>query len=130
MTLCHPALFVARSVYERFGGYDLNYKYSSDLDFALRIYLAKVKFEKAAQPLAYFTAGGAAERHLARASWEAMAVLKRQAGVLSAAAYALMFLKRALLRTANWFIGRLFGRRAFLWVKRRYYAVKGFKNVV
>lgn len=126
MTLCHPALFVARSVYERLGAYDLRYRFSADLDFALRLRLADVKFAKASEPLVYYAAGGAAEQHLVRASWEAMAILARQAGVYSVLCYALMFLKRAVLRGVNACIRTLCGRRAYLWVKRRYYAARGF----
>jgi len=130
MTLCHPALFVARSVYERLGGYDLQYRYSSDFDFALRLYLAKVELARVAEPLAYFTAGGAAERHFGRASWEAITILKRQAGILCALPYVLMFLRRILLRGVNQCIRAFLGQRVYLWVKRRYYMRRGFKKAL
>ncbi|MGD0093351.1 MAG: glycosyltransferase family 2 protein [Planctomycetota bacterium] len=128
MTLCHPALFVARSAYARLGVYDLRYRYSADFDFALRLHHAKVKWCKVPEPLAYFTGGGAAERHLVQASWEALAILERQAGLLGTLPYFCMFLKRVLLRGVNGCIRTLFGQRAYLWVKRRYYACRGFQS--
>lgn len=34
----HPALFLRRSVYERFGGFDTTYRIAADYDFVLRVF--------------------------------------------------------------------------------------------
>ncbi|MCY3022916.1 MAG: glycosyltransferase family 2 protein [Planctomycetota bacterium] len=129
MTLSHPGMFVSKETYEKHGLYALDYTYASDLDFALRLFLARLRFTKVAEPLAYFVSGGTAERHLCRASVEAIAIIKEQAGLLSALPYMLMFAKRVCLRGTNWCVRTLLGRRACLWVKRGYYGgLKGFKE--
>jgi GT2 family glycosyltransferase len=126
MTLCHPGMFVRRDVYERHGLYETKSRYSSDYDLALRLHLAGVRFVKVAEPLVCFRSGGAAEQHLVRASCEALASIRRQAGVLATLPYLCMFLKRAALRGTNACVRVICGKRAYLWVKRRHYTRRGF----
>lgn len=57
--ICHPACFVTKAVYEKFGGYDLKYRYSSDYDFMLRIQREKeVVFTPVYKILSNFSVGG------------------------------------------------------------------------
>jgi glycosyltransferase involved in cell wall biosynthesis len=57
--LHHPATFVARSVYQKLGGFDINYKISSDYDFIFRCYRSpEVYFVVTANELTEMTKGG------------------------------------------------------------------------
>lgn len=44
MSLAHPAVFVPRRTYEKYGVFDKRYKIAGDWDFLLRLYLAGAKF--------------------------------------------------------------------------------------
>ncbi len=57
--ICHPACFVTRKTYEKFGLFDLSYKSSADYDFMLRLYESKmVKFVPVYKILTNFRTGG------------------------------------------------------------------------
>ena len=129
MTIGH-AIFIARHVYERLGLYDLRYRYSSDLDFALRMQSGGVKFAKVfdTAPLQYFSSGGAAEQHLWTASREAASALRRHAGIAPATVYALKGLKRVLLRGMQDVNRGVFGEQSYLRVKEWYYRSQGYRK--
>lgn len=44
MTINHPTVFVKSHIYERFGNFKLDYKFSMDYEIMLRFYLKNVKF--------------------------------------------------------------------------------------
>lgn len=54
----HPSVFVKKSVYNRFGGFDVNYVVAADYDLLLRFYSKNVKFEYLDKVIAYFRLGG------------------------------------------------------------------------
>ncbi|WP_432712743.1 glycosyltransferase family 2 protein [Pedobacter sp.] len=54
----HPACFVKRAVYEKHGGFNLNYKSSSDYDFMLRMKRLGVNFVFIEQILTNYYTGG------------------------------------------------------------------------
>lgn len=58
----HPATFVGREVYRRLGGYDATYRVAMDYDFALRAYLAGVRFQHLDETLVGFRGGGLSDR--------------------------------------------------------------------
>ena len=41
----HPAIFVPRSIYERFGFYDVRYRIAADYDLLLKYYYLKLEFK-------------------------------------------------------------------------------------
>jgi hypothetical protein len=128
MTIGH-AIFVARHVYERLGLYDTRYRYSADLDFALRMKNGGVKFAKVGgAPLQYFSSGGAAETHLVSASLEAAGAIRRQAGSVSAVIYGIKGLKRVVLRGIQNLNRSVFGEHSYLRAKERYYASMGYQK--
>lgn len=58
--IAHPSCFVAKKVYERFGRYSLQYPYSADYEFMLRIKKQKeVRFMKTYHILSNFSLEGA-----------------------------------------------------------------------
>jgi glycosyltransferase involved in cell wall biosynthesis len=58
-SLCHQAVFARRNLFERFGVFDLQYRYAADYDWLLRVWRggARVVFEDSV--VARFRAGGA-----------------------------------------------------------------------
>ena len=58
MCYYHPTCFVARSVYEQLGGYDLAFRYSADYDFLLRCQVADIPFLYIDKVLSNFRRGG------------------------------------------------------------------------
>lgn len=54
----HPSVFVKKSVYDRFGGFDVNYVVAADYDLLLRFYSENIKFEYLDKVIAYFRLGG------------------------------------------------------------------------
>lgn len=63
--ICHQAAFVKREVYQKMGGYSLDYKIASDYDFFLRCYSKQIKFEYLDKELVYFRFTGiSSTKHL------------------------------------------------------------------
>ena len=57
-TLCHPAVFVRKSAYDRVGLFDTQYRIASDYDFLIRCKAAGMNFKPLYQILANFRLGG------------------------------------------------------------------------
>lgn len=45
MTVCHPATFVKKEIYDKYGAFDENFKIAADYDFILRCYKKNVKIK-------------------------------------------------------------------------------------
>ncbi len=58
MAAPHPTVFVKKKIYERYGLFDINYKYAADYDLLLRFFSEKVKFGYLDKVIAYFRYGG------------------------------------------------------------------------
>ena len=58
MGVFHPAAFFRRSLFERYGGYDLRFRHAADYHWLLRAYLDGVRFEHFDEKLAKFRLGG------------------------------------------------------------------------
>ncbi len=58
MALFHPACFVSKHAYEKFGYFDTDLKYCMDREFLLRIYQGKGSFLYIESPLAIYREGG------------------------------------------------------------------------
>lgn len=62
MPLQHPAVFVAKKVYEELGSFDISYKYLADYDFVWRCYASgKVEFTVTDTVTSYMREGGASD---------------------------------------------------------------------
>jgi Glycosyltransferases involved in cell wall biogenesis len=75
MSLQHPTFFVAKSVYEKYGLYDLQYKIAADFDFAIRCNLAGVKFFHIDSVISNFRKGGVSSKREKAAQQECKNVL-------------------------------------------------------
>lgn len=58
MTINHPATFIPKQVYEKFGHYSLAYRLSSDYELILRLIDSNVPFVHLDRPLTRFSVGG------------------------------------------------------------------------
>ena len=75
MSLQHPTFFVAKSVYEKYGLYDLQYKIAADFDFAIRCHLAGVRFFHIDNVISNFRKGGVSSKREKAAQQECKNVL-------------------------------------------------------
>ncbi len=76
----HPTLYVEKSVYEKLGTFDLNYKIAADYDFMLRLMKSGAKLAYIPETLVHMRAGGVSTDGLGgyvRNLKEAHAVLKK-----------------------------------------------------
>lgn len=58
MPIAHPATFIKKSVYEKFGKYDTHYKLAADYELIFRLYVNRVAFYLCEKVLANYTVGG------------------------------------------------------------------------
>lgn len=66
MVIPHPATFIRRSAYEKFGLYDVNYKNSMDRDLLLRMYVKGAQFQESLYVLTLFRSGGITTKNFKR----------------------------------------------------------------
>ena len=59
MPVSHPATFIKKSIYDRYGKYNTHYKIAADYDLIFRLYISQVKFCLCDEILANFRIGGA-----------------------------------------------------------------------
>lgn len=62
MALVHPAVFVRKRCYEKFGVFDLQYKSCMDRDLMLRMYVGGAKFQYIDKLLVAYRMGGASDK--------------------------------------------------------------------
>jgi glycosyltransferase len=60
----HPTLFLKRDVYEKFGGFDLDFKIAGDYDFMLRVLSGGIKVKYIPQVLYKMRVGGESNKSL------------------------------------------------------------------
>lgn len=69
----HPTCFVPRTVYERVGLYDTNFRLAMDYDFLLRAHLAGIPFRYVPKVITNFSVMGASSRDPRRSQREVLA---------------------------------------------------------
>lgn len=62
MALVHPAVFVRKRCYDKFGVFDLQYKSCMDRDLMLRMFVGGAKFQYIEKPLIVYRMGGASDK--------------------------------------------------------------------
>lgn len=76
----HPSLFLRRSVYDRFGVFDTQYRIAADYDFMLRVFLPGIEYRYIPRVLVTMRVGGesnATIKRLIRKSAEDWRIMKR-----------------------------------------------------
>lgn len=58
MPLAHPSVFVKKDLYDKMGGFNVNYRLASDYELMLRFYTKQAKFGYIDKVIAYFRTGG------------------------------------------------------------------------
>jgi len=74
MPVIHPATFVRRNAYEKYGAYDEKYRISSDYDFFYRLHNAGAIFCEIRRPLVNVQLGGYANTHREKARKETLEI--------------------------------------------------------
>ena len=74
MVVQHPATYIRKSAYERYGNYDPDYLYAMDAELLLRMVCAGAVFQYIDREFTMFQAGGSSDTHL-------MEVLKAHAAI-------------------------------------------------
>jgi glycosyltransferase involved in cell wall biosynthesis len=124
MTLNHPTVFVKRSCYETFGGFDLHYRCAMDYDLLLRLKVNNCRFVYVPEVLANMRWGGASDKQWELGCRETLAIKNKylpERKVLNT----LYYFKHVSAIRANKFFTRLnlifvirFYRRLFSPVKK------------
>lgn len=83
MSISHQAMFVGRSVYEKIGLYNLDYRLASDYDFFLRMIRANIEFVKLDIHGVNIRIGGQSTVKLGESVRETSRIVRRYYGVLS-----------------------------------------------
>jgi glycosyltransferase involved in cell wall biosynthesis len=83
MTISHQAMFVHRSVYEKLGSYNLEYRFASDYEFFLRMIKAGVVFEKIDVYGINFRKGGISTKYMNQSITEVSRIVRKYFGTVS-----------------------------------------------
>lgn len=80
MKIWHPGTFVPKSVYNKIGLYDENYKVLMDYDFVLRCRLAGIKFDFFDYNIASMRYGGISNKLISRSMYESYIIKNKYFG--------------------------------------------------
>ena len=101
--LCHQAVFARRTLFERFGEFNLGYRVVADLDWLVRMFRAGVARRCVDRDICVFVTGGMHEQHAELLRSEKLTMQQRLFGRLGAAAGRFQFrAERRLRRIAAW----------------------------
>tara|TARA_R100001143_G_C3360851_1_gene135481 strand:+ start:11574 stop:12341 length:768 start_codon:yes stop_codon:yes gene_type:complete len=111
-SIAHPTCFVPKSIYDKYGIYDIDFKIAADYEFLLRLYLNGVGFKRIERVLVNFRTDGASN-NLA-SGYEDLAIRYRheQFGrvkyMLKWVKYSLFYLKHLMVTRPyqKWVLGR------------------------
>ena len=67
MTVAHPTVFVPKTIYEKYGLFDQQYKIAGDYDLVLRLFVNKISFHKINEVLVNMRKGGVSDRRWLKA---------------------------------------------------------------
>lgn len=94
MALAHPAVFVKRSMYQKYGQFNLEFKIAMDYEFIARLYFNKESFHNINSVLANMGLGGLSDRNWLKAFMEEKKVKRSYLGVIRSNFY---FIKQTIL---------------------------------
>ena len=77
MSVCHQATFIPRSIYQKYGCYSMDYRFSSDFAFLLKLYLSNESFIYCEVPLVTFSTGGLSDSRILQSRLESIKILFR-----------------------------------------------------
>lgn len=62
MNISHPTVFIKRSIYNEYGGFNQNYRSASDYEMMLRLYISNINIRFVPHILTYFRLGGFSQK--------------------------------------------------------------------
>lgn len=77
MCIMHPSVFVRKDVYEKYGVFDINYKYCMDQELMARFYYNKLRFFYVDIEISQMTSGGISDTQIYRTLQETKKVAKK-----------------------------------------------------
>lgn len=81
MCISHPATFIRRAAYEKYGLYDLSYKNSMDRELLLRMYVGNAVFQHTPYLFTLFRAGGVTDKAFRRSIEESYSISVKYGGL-------------------------------------------------
>lgn len=70
MSICHPTVFVSRKTYQKYGLFNLNYKYAMDYELILRFFSNQMQFLYMEYVISNMRAGGESNRFILKSIQE------------------------------------------------------------
>ena len=81
--LCHQVVFARRSLFERFGNFNLDYRINADYDWFLRTFHGKARIKYIHRTIAYFQLGGQSSTNLERMHAERQRIQHKYKGAIA-----------------------------------------------
>jgi len=123
MSIFHPATFVSRQCYARYGLYDPKFKSAADYDYFLKLYSSGVEFKHINKLLATFRAGGTSGSNFKLTAKENFTIRKNQIGKLNAINYLMRnIIVCFYLSGRKWFVEKFIGKNNYIKLKKWYYS--------
>jgi glycosyltransferase involved in cell wall biosynthesis len=122
--ISHPAMFVPKNVYEKFGKFDLQYRYGADFDMLVRLYLRGVKFHFIDTIILNYRTQGASEKYYYDTGKDHSLIIRRNLPMRTYVIYRIVRLKYNILMELTVMMKKIVGERRTNYLTRKYYAVK------
>ena len=87
MTLAHPAVFVKRHMFQKYGMFDLNFKIAMDYEFLIKLYVGKEPFYNIREVIMNMSLGGISDRNWLKAFAEERSLKTKYFGSLRSTYY-------------------------------------------
>ncbi len=123
LRMCHQALFVPRRVYEAVGPYDTSYRYSADLDMALRIRARGIPFLVLDATVVNYRTSGASGTNYRATGREQSAIIRRHLPFRSYLLFRILRIKFEGLSALSQAIEKTLGKKASARLRRLYYGI-------
>ena len=122
--ISHPAMFVPRNVYEKFGKFDLQYRYGADFDMLVRFYLRGVLFHFIDTIILNYRTQGASEKYYYDTGKDHSLIIRRNLPIRTFVIHKIVRLKYNILVELTVMLKKIVGERRTNYLTRKYYAVK------
>jgi glycosyltransferase involved in cell wall biosynthesis len=125
LRICHQATFIPKWVYEAHGMYDTKYRYSADLEMAVRLHASGVPFLLLDSTLVNYRAFGASGMNFHRTGKEQSDILRRYLPWKSVFLFRMFRVKSEILTGSYSGIRRILGGEATDRLTQWYFSWKG-----
>ena len=114
---CHPARFIARKAYEKYGMYSLEFRYCMDVDLLIRMYKAGAKVIHIDKELTKFRLGATSSDSAFKKKGDLLALVRNHGGTKWD--FYCKYIKSIFNYTIKLTIEKLFGEKAVKIVRRK-----------